>query len=157
MQCPRDQEELEFHSEQGQEILGCPVCKGIYVGSQALKSRVERILEVRDGWDGITQGALPSPHTGRPMLEIEVKGVLIDLCRSSGYVWFDQGEYEKVKLGRPPETSGDTGEGGGVAADVAGEIFWQTLWCAPEMIPAFFDAVGGLVEKCAEGIDLDIL
>lgn len=39
---------------------------------------------------------LSSPIDGSPMREIERYGVKIDVCTSSGGVWLDRGELEKI-------------------------------------------------------------
>jgi len=39
---------------------------------------------------------ISSPIDGSPMREIERYGVKIDLCQSSGGVWLDKGELEKI-------------------------------------------------------------
>ena len=150
MKCPRDQTEFKVVSEE-QNILGCPHCKGIYVGSEEVQKRVERILEVRGSGSGLVHGALLSPHTGRPMKEIEVKGVTIDLCRSSGYVWFDKGEYEKIQIETPNQNSN------------GGKLPEWDVWDKIDAATAVFE-IGGLVvesacwllEKCTENISLDL-
>ena len=39
---------------------------------------------------------LISPIDGSPMKEIERYGIKLDLCSTSGGIWFDKGEVEKL-------------------------------------------------------------
>ena len=39
---------------------------------------------------------MSSPIDGSPMREIERYGVKIDICQSSGGIWLDKGELEKI-------------------------------------------------------------
>jgi Zn-finger nucleic acid-binding protein len=39
---------------------------------------------------------ISSPIDGSPMREIERYGVKIDICQTSGGVWLDRGELEKI-------------------------------------------------------------
>lgn len=39
---------------------------------------------------------LSSPIDGSPMKEIERYGIKLDLCPTSGGIWFDKGEVEKL-------------------------------------------------------------
>ena len=39
---------------------------------------------------------LTSPIDGTPMKEIERYGIKLDLCPTSGGIWFDKGEVEKL-------------------------------------------------------------
>lgn len=39
---------------------------------------------------------ISSPIDGSPMREIERYGVKIDICRTSGGIWLDKGELEKI-------------------------------------------------------------
>ena len=41
---------------------------------------------------------LSSPIDGSPMREIERYGVKIDVCQSSGGIWLDRGELEKIMM-----------------------------------------------------------
>ncbi len=38
----------------------------------------------------------PSPITGRPMEQVNFKGVVIDRCVDSGGIWLDAGELEQI-------------------------------------------------------------
>ena len=39
---------------------------------------------------------MSSPIDGSPMREIERYGVMIDICQTSGGIWLDKGELEKI-------------------------------------------------------------
>ncbi|MAE51815.1 MAG: hypothetical protein CMH27_08390 [Micavibrio sp.] len=39
---------------------------------------------------------LTSPIDGSPMKEIERYGIKLDMCTTSGGIWFDKGEVEKL-------------------------------------------------------------
>mgnify|MGYP001794199153 FL=1 len=39
---------------------------------------------------------ISSPIDGSPMREIERYGVKIDICQTSGGIWLDKGELEKI-------------------------------------------------------------
>ena len=39
---------------------------------------------------------MTSPIDGSPMQEIERYGVKMDICKSSGGIWLDRGELEKI-------------------------------------------------------------
>ena len=41
---------------------------------------------------------ISSPIDGSPMREIERYGVKIDICQTSGGIWLDKGELEKIIL-----------------------------------------------------------
>lgn len=41
---------------------------------------------------------ISSPVDGSPMREIERYGVKIDVCQTSGGIWLDKGELEKIIL-----------------------------------------------------------
>ncbi|MEM6811132.1 MAG: zf-TFIIB domain-containing protein [Pseudomonadota bacterium] len=55
---------------------------------------------------------LSSPIDGSPMKEIERYGIKLDLCPTSGGVWFDKGEVEKLIHYVREETIKEMSEGG---------------------------------------------
>ena len=60
---------------------------------------------------------ITSPIDGSPMREIERYGVKIDICPTSGGIWLDKGELEKIIMMIREEALQDGGPHGG--ADTA--------------------------------------
>lgn len=58
---------------------------------------------------------MTSPIDGSPMREVERYGVKMDICPSSGGIWLDRGELEKIIMAIREEALVD----GGVSADEA--------------------------------------
>ncbi len=58
---------------------------------------------------------MTSPINGSPMREIERYGVKMDICSSSGGIWLDRGELEKIIMAIREEALVDSG----VSADEA--------------------------------------
>ena len=58
---------------------------------------------------------MTSPIDGTPMREVERYGVKMDICPSSGGIWLDRGELEKIIMAIREEALVD----GGVATDEA--------------------------------------
>ena len=54
---------------------------------------------------------LTSPIDGSPMNEIERYGIKLDMCPTSGGIWFDKGEVEKLIHFVREETIKEQGEG----------------------------------------------
>lgn len=52
---------------------------------------------------------LSSPIDGSPMKEVERYGVKIDICQTSGGIWLDKGELEKIILMIREEALQDAG------------------------------------------------
>jgi Zn-finger nucleic acid-binding protein len=61
---------------------------------------------------------ISSPIDGSPMREIERYGVKIDICQTSGGIWLDKGELEKIIMMIREEA---LREGGGYAQDSFGD------------------------------------
>lgn len=38
----------------------------------------------------------PSPITGEPMEQLEIDGVIVDRCKTTGGIWLDAGELEQI-------------------------------------------------------------
>ena len=60
---------------------------------------------------------ISSPIDGSPMREIERYGVKIDVCQSSGGIWLDKGELEKIIMMIREEALHDGDAHGGPAAE----------------------------------------
>ncbi|MCY4178827.1 MAG: zf-TFIIB domain-containing protein [Litoreibacter sp.] len=58
---------------------------------------------------------MTSPIDGTPMREVERYGVKMDICPTSGGIWLDRGELEKIIMAIREEALVD----GGVAAEEA--------------------------------------
>ena len=58
---------------------------------------------------------MTSPIDGSPMREVERYGVKMDICPSSGGIWLDRGELEKIIMAIREEALVD----GGISADEA--------------------------------------
>ncbi|MEM9342795.1 MAG: zf-TFIIB domain-containing protein [Pseudomonadota bacterium] len=58
---------------------------------------------------------MTSPIDGSPMREVERYGVKMDICTSSGGIWLDRGELEKIIMAIREEALMD----GGVPAEEA--------------------------------------
>ena len=52
---------------------------------------------------------MTSPIDGSPMREVERYGVKIDICTTSGGIWLDKGELEKIIMGVREEALMDSG------------------------------------------------
>jgi Zn-finger nucleic acid-binding protein len=52
---------------------------------------------------------MSSPIDGSPMREVERYGVRIDVCQSSGGIWLDRGELEKIIMSVREEALMDGG------------------------------------------------
>ncbi|MEM1273279.1 MAG: zf-TFIIB domain-containing protein [Pseudomonadota bacterium] len=60
---------------------------------------------------------ISSPIDGSPMREIERYGVKIDICQTSGGIWLDKGELEKIIMMIREEALQDSGMHGSYAAE----------------------------------------
>lgn len=72
---------------------------------------------------------ISSPIDGSPMREIERYGVKIDLCPTSGGIWLDKGELEKIIMMIREEALQDGGAHGGAHGGAAAEAYdesWDT-------------------------------
>ncbi|MEO1640091.1 MAG: zf-TFIIB domain-containing protein [Pseudomonadota bacterium] len=52
---------------------------------------------------------MTSPIDGSPMREVERYGVKMDICTTSGGIWLDRGELEKIIMGVREEALMDSG------------------------------------------------
>ena len=98
-----DKDMVPVYTEQGVEIDYCPDCRGIWLDKGEIyyftkkPAEMERELEA-----AIRSGGPPSSkscrRTGKPMIEISLRGgkLKLDYCPSSGGIWFDEGELEKL-------------------------------------------------------------
>ena len=65
---------------------------------------------------------MTSPIDGSPMREFERYGVKMDICTTSGGIWLDRGELEKIIMAIREEALVD----GGVSADEAyGDVHYH--------------------------------
>ena len=65
---------------------------------------------------------MTSPIDGSPMREFERYGVKMDICTTSGGIWLDRGELEKIIMAIREEALMD----GGVSADEAyGDVHYH--------------------------------
>lgn len=65
---------------------------------------------------------MTSPIDGSPMREVERYGVKMDICPSSGGIWLDRGELEKIIMAIREEALMD----GGVPAEEAyGDVHYH--------------------------------
>lgn len=65
---------------------------------------------------------MTSPIDGSPMREVERYGVKMDTCTTSGGIWLDRGELEKIIMAIREEALMD----GGVSADEAyGDVHYH--------------------------------
>ena len=65
---------------------------------------------------------MTSPIDGSPMREVERYGVKMDICTTSGGIWLDRGELEKIIMAIREEALMD----GGVSADEAyGDVHYH--------------------------------
>ena len=60
---------------------------------------------------------MSSPIDGSPMREIERYGVKIDICQTSGGIWLDKGELEKIIMMIREEALNEHGAHDGFAED----------------------------------------
>lgn len=85
------------------------------------------------------------------MIPIKVKGVTIDLCQSSGYIWFDAGEYQRIS-GKQRSSAIDHIDNASTATDTALEVADFVIWDSSiigDVCGAIGDAIGGVFK----GID----
>ena len=105
-----DKDLIPVYTEQGVEIDYCPDCRGIWLDKGEIYYFTRKPAEMeKEINDAIRKGGPESskscPRTGKPMIEISVLGGKLKLgyCPSSGGIWFDEGELEKIT-----KTFGDT-------------------------------------------------
>lgn len=48
-----------------------------------------------------------SPITGKPMVQMTLKGVVVDRCQDSGGIWLDAGELEQIVATAKRDEAGD--------------------------------------------------
>ena len=72
---------------------------------------------------------MTSPIDGSPMQEIERYGVKMDICKTSGGIWLDRGELEKIIMAIREEALMD----GGVPAEEAyGDVHYHEVPAAQQ-------------------------
>ena len=64
---------------------------------------------------------MSSPIDGSPMREVERFGVKMDICPTSGGIWLDRGELEKIIMMIREEGLRDGGDQGSAAAHAYSE------------------------------------
>lgn len=65
---------------------------------------------------------MTSPIDGSPMREVERYGVKMDICPTSGGIWLDRGELEKIIMAIREEALMD---GGVSAEDAYGDVHYH--------------------------------
>ncbi|MEM6635558.1 MAG: zf-TFIIB domain-containing protein [Pseudomonadota bacterium] len=65
---------------------------------------------------------MTSPIDGSPMREVERYGVKMDICTTSGGIWLDRGELEKIIMAIREEALMD---GGVSAEDAYGDVHYH--------------------------------
>ena len=65
---------------------------------------------------------MTSPIDGSPMKEVERYGVKMDICTSTGGIWLDRGELEKIIMAIREEALVD---GGVSAEDAYGDVHYH--------------------------------
>lgn len=65
---------------------------------------------------------MTSPIDGSPMREVERYGVKMDICTTSGGIWLDRGELEKIIMAIREEALVD---GGVSAEDAYGDVHYH--------------------------------
>ncbi len=65
---------------------------------------------------------MTSPVDGSPMREVERYGVKMDICTTSGGIWLDRGELEKIIMAIREEALMD---GGVSAEDAYGDVHYH--------------------------------
>jgi len=145
MKCPRDQTELVPRNG-SITVLICETCQGLFVKNPELRDHVEKILKKSPIH---TQAAeyLESPFDGKAMTPVKIKGVTIDLCPRSGYIWLDHGEYLKVQEALKLDNTQTTGIGTDVALEVA-----NVTVSDPDILSAAVESIWDTFEKVFDGI-----
>ena len=149
MICPRDQHALQESRSEGYLLHFCPECHGVFVrlnqeASPGISNSVIKPDQRPRVSVPVDEHAL-SPITGKPMMVIRHKGVIIDYCPDSNSVWLDAGELEKISSAT--STIKDSREGSkkrvkslsdsGVSVD-AGDVVGVVLEVAVEAVGAIF-------------------
>ena len=136
MKCPRDQAEL---AQKGGviEVLTCPECGGLFIKNASIKKHIDALLEKDPGGLPNPPEYLQSPFDGKAMIPIKIKGVTVDYCKTSGYVWFDKGEFEQLKKGNSDPRDGIV-DG---CIDAGSDIFDFVSWDL-SIVGDVFSAVG---------------
>ena len=96
---------------------------------------------------------LESPFDGKAMIPIKVKGVTVDLCQASGYVWFDKGEFEQLALASNRTKSPiheDNYSKTESALDAINFVSWDL-----SIVGDMFDAIGDGIGKIGDCISFD--
>jgi Zn-dependent protease with chaperone function/Zn-finger nucleic acid-binding protein len=111
MICPRCQGAQSLHpamTQQGVEIDQCPACGGIWLDKGEIFhfARVPRTVgdALQAARQGATPGDRPSPKGGEPMLRLRLSGegegeartIELDQCPTSGGLWLDPGELDRL-------------------------------------------------------------
>ena len=65
---------------------------------------------------------MTSPIDGSPLREVERYGVKMDICTSSGGIWLDRGELEKIIMAIREEALMDSGVS---AEDAYGDVHYH--------------------------------
>lgn len=143
MKCPRDNAEL---LEAMNGTYRCPECDGILVHSTKhhFFDKVMKLKTVQDS-------ELNCPKSGLPMKEINLKGVVVDFCLTSKYVWLDQGELEKlIRLYPIKGVVKKATDNGSSVVDVVTDVIVDNV--VIDVAGAVFDGLASLVSS----IDIDI-
>ena len=100
MKCPRDTAELAHEPFGIKAVLRCGKCTGVFVPARTVDELYgfARISSHRHAKPavGLTEARLGCPNDGRQMMELNYKGVNIDVCVSCHGIWLDGDEVGKI-------------------------------------------------------------
>ena len=83
------------------------------------------------------------------MIPLKVKGITIDLCQESGYIWFDRGEYQQI-LERTKQNSFIANTAPDTGLNIADFVIWDT-----RLVESIFDGIGDLFKNIGDTISVD--
>ena len=147
MKCPRDNTSLEVVISDEINFHICPNCHGLLLRRESFRRiKKDALVEYPKSQRFHVQfeeGKTLSPYNGKRMRVADYKGVKIDVCPSSNYIWFDHGEFELLRETLRRETKAE-GEYDGVAvgSGLAREyIAWFGFDLVFDLIEGIFDSL----------------
>ncbi len=152
--CPRDGAPLEPREKAGFAFYFCRHCSGLLIDRHERRKAGLRGLAVEGGASAplsarLEKGRIVSPVSGDLMDAIVFKGVTIDLCRTSGYIWLDCGELETIRnqlIARAQPAERTKGDEGSVDLEELAEETAEGFFALDEGIETIFEWIFGALD-----------
>ena len=107
--CPGCKAELNKIIGERGIVWVCPQCKGRAVSVSVLRKSIDRAQFNRvwqTAWGESVRSERNCPACQRAMIEVPVNPppdpLVLDVCKSCQFVWFDPSEFEKIPAPPPP-------------------------------------------------------